>query len=184
MPKTSENGLQFFAHLSNECETAPETIWHKTAKEMIRNYCEQRSIFCKTERSEPENRKWQSDVYIEINSRQVAIEIQRSYQHRDEFFRRQSRYVEGGVECFWLLRKDVYGTLVSTDQKLRVRTVYGGKIPKPMPICSEQLPIAYLEFDPEIWVKGAGLFKASFEDWLSSVLEGRFIFDGRIWTIL
>lgn len=28
--KTSINGLQFFAHLSDECATAPETVWHKS----------------------------------------------------------------------------------------------------------------------------------------------------------
>ena len=31
--KTSINGLPFFAHLSDECATAPETKWHRVRKE-------------------------------------------------------------------------------------------------------------------------------------------------------
>ena len=30
--KTSPNGLKFFSHYSDECATAPETIWHIQAK--------------------------------------------------------------------------------------------------------------------------------------------------------
>lgn len=33
--KTSINGLQFFAHHSDECATAPETIWHFQAKDLL-----------------------------------------------------------------------------------------------------------------------------------------------------
>lgn len=33
--KTSINGLPFFAHLSDECSTAPETKWHKSGKAVV-----------------------------------------------------------------------------------------------------------------------------------------------------
>jgi competence protein CoiA len=33
--KTSINGLPFFAHLADECATAPETAWHKAGKAAV-----------------------------------------------------------------------------------------------------------------------------------------------------
>lgn len=33
--KTSINGMPFFAHLSDECITAPETKWHKAGKAAV-----------------------------------------------------------------------------------------------------------------------------------------------------
>lgn len=148
IPKTSENGLQFFAHLSEECANAPETIWYKKAKEMVHDFCMQRNIFCKIE--EPGvNRKWQADVYIEYNERKIVIEIQKSYHHRDEFFERQRRYKENGIECFWLVRQEVYRTFVKTESKHRIQTEYGGKLPARMPICNPELPIAFLSLNPK-----------------------------------
>lgn len=33
--KTSSNGLPFFSHLSDECTTAPETVWHIEGKDLV-----------------------------------------------------------------------------------------------------------------------------------------------------
>jgi len=183
IPKTSENGLQFFAHLAGECGSAPETIWHRSAKEMIQNFCDQRCIVCKTEESDVSNRKWRADIMINHNGRKIAIEIQHSYQHRDDFFRRQLRYKDDGIIGYWLLRKDVYRTLVSTEQKHRIRTEHGGKLPQNFAICRPELPIAFLETDPNVCVMGAGQLKTSFESWITSILENRFIFDEGVWKI-
>lgn len=38
--KTSINGLQFFAHYSDECATAPETKWHIAGSRAHRVGCE------------------------------------------------------------------------------------------------------------------------------------------------
>lgn len=182
IPKTSENGLQFFAHLSDACANAPETIWHKKAKDMVHDYCIDRNIFCKLE--EPNiKHKCKADVYIEYNARKIVIEIQRSYQHRDKFFERQKRYKDSGIECFWLVRQEVYRTFVSTESKHRLRTEYGGKLPEKMPICNPGLPIVFLVLEPEIGIRGGGLFKSSFEAWLDSIFKRTFIFDGFIWKI-
>src|SRR4051812_41373492 len=35
VPKTSINGLPFFAHYSDERATAPETVWHKAGKAAV-----------------------------------------------------------------------------------------------------------------------------------------------------
>ena len=35
IPKTSVNGIPFFAHYSDECTSAPETKWHLDAKELV-----------------------------------------------------------------------------------------------------------------------------------------------------
>jgi competence protein CoiA len=38
VPKTSPNGVPFFAHYQNECTTAPETKWHREGKALIVAY--------------------------------------------------------------------------------------------------------------------------------------------------
>jgi competence CoiA-like predicted nuclease len=98
--KTSMNGLQFFAHYSDECATAPETIWHVEAKDLVFGALK---LFGLDPRSEvvggTGKDRWRADVYVEMGDRKVAIELQRSYQHLREFVRRQERYERYGVEC-------------------------------------------------------------------------------------
>jgi hypothetical protein len=101
VPKTSPNGLQFFAHYSGECATAPETIWHRESKSILTTVLRRMGITCEEEGYDAvAGRKWMADVYFEANGRKIAIEIQRSYQHLDDFLRRQRRYEESGVECY------------------------------------------------------------------------------------
>jgi|GEM_PF-1614757 len=110
--KTSMNGLQFFAHYSDECATAPETIWHVEAKDLVFGALK---LFGLDPRSEVAGGtgkdRWRADVYVEMGDRKVAIELQRSYQHLRDFVRRQERYARYGVECYWLVRQEVGRTL-------------------------------------------------------------------------
>ncbi|SDW00138.1 Competence protein CoiA-like family protein [Pseudomonas syringae] len=128
--KTSMNGVQFFAHYSEECATAPETIWHVEAKDLVFGALK---LFGLAPRSEVAGGagkdRWKADVYVEIGERRIAIELQRSYQHLRDFVRRQERYARWGVECYWLVRHDVGRTLGKAIMTKRWKEEYDRKNP-------------------------------------------------------
>lgn len=79
--KTSINGLQFFFHVSDECATAPETVWHKNGKAAV--LAALRSIGLDAAEEVPgkssKGAKWEADVLFTASGRVIAIELQRSY---------------------------------------------------------------------------------------------------------
>lgn len=128
--KTSSNGLPFFSHLSDECATAPETVWHIEGKDLVYGALK---LFGVNPRSEVPGGtgkdRWKADIYFEHGDRKVAIELQRSYQHLRDFVRRQERYARYGVECYWLLRHSVATTVGDAIMKKRWKEDFGKKMP-------------------------------------------------------
>jgi competence CoiA-like predicted nuclease len=98
--KTSINGVRFFSHLSDECATAPETVWHQAGKEAVLGALRSLGLEGRDEvpGQAPDGRKWTADVLFTTEGRTVAIELQRSPQTLREFLRRQERYQASGVE--------------------------------------------------------------------------------------
>lgn len=123
-------GLQFFAHYSDECATAPDTIWHIEAKDLVFGALK---LFGLDPRSEAVGGtgkdRWRADVYVEMGERKVAIELQRSYQHLRDFVRRQERYARSGVECYWLVRHEVGRTLGKAIMTKHWKEEFDRKIP-------------------------------------------------------
>lgn len=118
--KTSMNGLQFFAHYSDECDTAPETLWHIKGKDLIYGALQIFGVNPRTEVPGGTGKdRWKADVYFEIGDRRIAIELQRSYQHLRDFVARQERYAKHGIECYWLVRHEVGKTLMNVIMKKR-----------------------------------------------------------------
>lgn len=106
--KTSINSLQFFAHYSDECATAPESKWHIAGKDMIVDALNLYGVNPRLKVSGGTGKdRWKADVYFEVGDRKIAIELQRSYQHLRDFVRRQEWYERYGVECYWLVRDEV-----------------------------------------------------------------------------
>jgi len=101
--KTSINGLPFFAHLSDECDTAPETVWHRAGKASVMAALASMGIECRDEvpGKSPSGGKWKADVLFTVNGRTIAIELQRSYQNVRIFIGRQERYAASGV-ALWV----------------------------------------------------------------------------------
>jgi competence protein CoiA len=183
VPKTSQNGLPFFAHNSDECSTAPETVWHKTAKALICSYLG-RSGLRAVEEYASADRKWIADVYFEIPGRKVAIELQHSYQGLPKYLERHRRYHGAGLECYWLLYPQRFETLSSSVGKWRIRNEFGGKLPtESLYACTSELPFLGLEIEPSPRVRGAKFFNPSLEEWLASILKGSFAWDGSVWVI-
>ncbi|WP_236529348.1 competence protein CoiA [Pseudomonas syringae] len=128
--KTSMNGLQFFAHYSDECATAPETIWHVEAKDLVFGALKLYGLDPRSEVAGGTGKdRWRADVYVEMGDRKVAIELQRSYQHLREFVRRQERYERSGVECYWLVRQEVGRTLGKAIMTKRWKEEFDRKSP-------------------------------------------------------
>lgn len=129
--KTSINGLQFFAHYSDECATAPETKWHITGKDMVLGALNLYGLNPRVEVPGGTGKdRWKADVYFEVGNRKIAIELQRSYQSLREFVRRQERYERHGVECYWLVRDEVGKTLSKSILRKRWAEEFNRTMPE------------------------------------------------------
>jgi competence protein CoiA len=187
IPKTSSNGLQFFAHYDDECGTAPETKWHREAKALIVANLAILGLECQEEMvSKNKTAPWKADTYFEIEGRRIVIELQRSYQHLNHFLRRQQRYLDAGVESYWLLRHENFLSLMKASGKHRLKWEFGGKFPAEGSIspCIRELPVAYLETGDAPVVKGVNCFQVALGDWLMALIERRFRWDNGIWMIV
>lgn len=130
--KTSMHGLQFFAHYSDECATAPETVWHADAKDLVFGALKLFGMNPRTEVTGGEGKdRWRADVYVEVGERKIAIELQRSYQHLRDFVARQQRYTRSGVECYWLVRHEVGMTLLNAIMRKRWKEDFNRTVPPP-----------------------------------------------------
>lgn len=122
IPKTSPNGVQFFAHMAGACATAPETQWHIEGKDAIAGCLHNYGIPYQLEKQGATGRqKWVADVYAEIGQRRVVIELQRSYQHYRDYLRRQRRYRVAGLEAYWLTRPELSLSLHKNINRERAR---------------------------------------------------------------
>jgi competence protein CoiA len=127
---------------------------------------------------------WRADTYFEVEGRRVVIELQRSYQHLDDFLRRQQRDVDAGVENYWLLRHDNFFSLTRALAKLRLKREFGGKLPSNNVFpCIPELPVAYLETRDTPVVKSVNFLQVPLGDWLTAVMERRFRWDNGSWMI-
>jgi len=186
IPKTSTNFLQFFAHLSDECASSPESQWHLASKEALIRELFSLGIEAQLEKvGRSTISTWKADVFFVFDGRQIAIEVQHSYQHLRDYLNRQQTYVQSGIDAYWLLYLPRYITLAKSLNKHRIKTEFAGKLPNGAVYpCIPQLPIAY--FDPSEehgMVKGAGFFQSSLVTWLKSIISNEFNYDAGIWTI-
>jgi competence protein CoiA len=186
IPKTSPNFLQFFAHLSDECASSPESQWHLASKEALVRELLSLGVEAQLEKTgRSAISAWKADIFFVVEGRQIAIEVQHSYQHLRDYLDRQKRYVQSGVEAYWLLYSPRYMTLAKSLSKHRIKTEFAGKLPDGSLFpCIPQLPIAY--FDPSDehgMVKGAMLFRTTLKAWLKSLISNEFKYAAGAWRI-
>jgi competence protein CoiA len=185
--KTSINGRPFFAHLSDECGTAPETKWHRAGKAAVLAALIDMGI---RGRDEVPGRslsgdKWEADVLFSVLNRTIVIELQRSYQHLRDFTRRQERYIASSVECYWLVRAETFVTLSKATSRLLLRRDFGNVFPAGgigtgmLP----ELPVAMLDTDGEQLVHFGGFKSAKMRVWLAGILDGAYRYRAGSWNI-
>ncbi|MPM58327.1 hypothetical protein SDC9_105158 [bioreactor metagenome] len=105
--KRSPRGLQFFAAAPGEGGvTAPESIEHQIAKIQLVQGMRAAGYEAKVEYpgSTPSGEEWQADVFVQAPHGRVAIEVQMSQQHWDDYRSRTARYKASGVFVVWLIR--------------------------------------------------------------------------------
>ncbi|VWB98414.1 hypothetical protein BLA13014_04604 [Burkholderia aenigmatica] len=185
--KTSINGLPFFAHLSDECATAPETKWHKGGKAAVLAALDGMGIMGREEvpGSSSSGGKWEADVLFSFHGRTIVIELQRSYQHLRDFIRRQERYAASSVECYWLVRAEAFITLGKATTRLLLKRDYGNVFP-PGGIGTgmlPELPVAMLNTEGEQRVLFGGLKTATVSNWLAGILDGTYQYRGGSWNL-
>lgn len=186
--KTSINGTPFFAHLSDECSTAPETKWHSDGKAAVMAALTGMGIENSNEvpgRS-PSCKKWKADVLFSApDGRTIAIELQRSYQHLRDFIRRQELYATSGVECYWLVRKETFRTLSKATGRLLLKRDFGNVVP-PNGLGTgmlPELPVSVLDTEGEQLVLFGMLKTATVPMWLAGILDGSYQYRGGCWNL-
>jgi hypothetical protein len=185
--KTSINGLPFFAHLSDECATAPETVWHKSGKASVLAALGALGIEgCEEVAGQsPTGSSWKADVLFSFQNRTIAIELQRSYQHLRDFIRRQERYSESDVECYWLTRREQFITLGRATSRLLLKREYNNVFP-PGGIGTgslPELPVSMLDTENEHLVQFGGMKSATVPTWLAGILDGTYQYRGGSWNL-
>lgn len=185
--KTSINGLPFFAHLSDECATAPETVWHKSGKASVLAALEALGIQgCEEVAGQsPAGSSWKADVLFSFQNRTIAIELQRSYQHLRDFIRRQERYSESDVECYWLTRREQFITLGKATSRLLLKREYNNVFP-PGGIGTgslPELPVSMLDTENEQLIQFGGMKSATVPTWLAGILDGTYQYRGGSWNL-
>ncbi|MFP3637757.1 competence protein CoiA [Paraburkholderia sp. SIMBA_054] len=185
--KTSLNGVQFFAHLADECATAPETVWHREGKSLVVAKLASMGIDCAEEVTGGLARDtWEADTLFRVGSRTVVVELQRSYQHLRDYIRRQERYRRSGVECYWLTRPENIRTLVKATSRERMKREWGGKFPPGQSSFSPLLPdfpVAILALGEQAEIHSLGLVRNTVEEWLRAIVEQRYLYNDGRWDI-
>ena len=104
--KTSKLGTQFFAHLVLPVgdEHKGESPEHLRVKSAIVVIAREHGWDARAEVAAPD-RRWIADVLVEKNGRRIAFEVQLAGQTAKEYQRRQERYEQDGIECYWLVRR-------------------------------------------------------------------------------
>lgn len=175
IPKTSMRFTRFFAHQNGECATAPETVWHKTAKKFIINQLSKKGITAVQEKIGSE---WIADIYFEVNDKKYAIEIQRSPQTLPTYLERQQKYNNSNVETIWLLKHSRYKTITKAIGYYILKNVYNNKFPSNRGIMPslEGLPVFYID-ESNFRIRGVGKFDHSIPDFISAIVENTMFFD-------
>lgn len=105
--KRSIRGLQFFAYRAGEGigTTEPMTEAHAAAQIGLLREFREMGLQAWVEHSGtgPAGERWQADVFCMVGDRKVAIEVQLAPQTLEEFEFRTARYMQSGVECYWIV---------------------------------------------------------------------------------
>jgi len=178
IPKTSINFKKFFAHQNDECKTAPETIWHRTTKRII---ISELLKLGHVAIEEQKGDKWIADVYLEIDGRKIAFEIQHSPQTLTTYLDRQNKYKDSKVETYWLLYHPRYVTITKAIKKYVIKEVNNKLPPGGTYPSLNSLPVFYID-EKDYRIKGVGLFNYTLKDFLHNLINKRIVFD-RTWKI-
>lgn len=189
--KTSINGRAFFAHLSDECATAPETKWHLAGKAAVLSALRNMGIHGQEEvPGKSSTGAWEADVLFEVGDgparRRIAIELQRSYQHLRDYVRRQERYAAGGVESYWLTTTENFRTFCKASGPLRLKRDLNGVVPASggfFPMVPE-VPLGLLQLTEAPIVCFGGMKSASLADWLGAIVDRRYTYCDGLWFIV
>lgn len=107
--RTSSKGLRHFVRRAGtgpEAETAPESWQHLMLKKLVAEQALSLGWEVDVEVPAPGG-EWVADTMMTKGDRRVVIEAQWSQQPLEEYQRRQQRYKEGGIECWWITRHDM-----------------------------------------------------------------------------
>lgn len=187
VPKTSSNGLAFFAHHVDECTTSPESAWHVSSKDQVVQALARLGIKATLEkRITGISSRATADVYFEHQARRIAVEIQHSYQSLDRYFERQNGYTSAGIESYWLVYAPTFNTLAKSIAKLRIRRDFGGKFPESsfLPFVPELPAVVLTDQGGAPIVSSGSAMQAPLNEWLASVIRNSFRYSDGAWRIV
>lgn len=187
IPKTSIKFVKFFAHQNNICETNPETMWHKLVKRIISYTLNELGY---QPQEEKQGLDWIADVFIEIDSREIAFEIQRSPQTLEKYLERTKKYTRDNIEVFWILPEKEYMTLnkaityqiKENIKKMPTREKRSEFIKNGIFPILEGLQ-AFKISETNLNIQSVGLFDHTLQDFLIAIFNKNLVLD-RAWKII
>lgn len=118
--KRSGRGLQFFAAAPGMAGvTAPESIEHQIAKIKLVLGMRAAGFTARVEQTgaAASGEQWQADVLVQTAHGPLAVEVQLSQQHWDDYRNRTARYRGSGVSVAWLVRSSHIAALANSKTR-------------------------------------------------------------------
>lgn len=144
--KRSGRGLQFFAAAPGlGGATAPESIEHQIAKIKLVMGMRAAGHQAKVEQpgATPSGEEWQADVLVQTARGPLAVEVQMSQQHWDEYRNRTARYRASGVSVVWLVRGSHFNAL--GNSRIRHHLDKGWSVDEAMNRAMDDMPCIPLD---------------------------------------
>lgn len=144
--KRSTRGLQFFAAAPGlGGATAPESVEHQIAKSKLVVGMRAAGYQARVEQpgSTPSGEQWQADVLVQTACGPMAVEVQMSQQHWDEYRIRTARYNASGVSVVWLVRGAHFKAL--GNSRIRFLMTQGWSMDEAMNRALEDMPCMPLD---------------------------------------
>ncbi|WP_236904077.1 hypothetical protein [Cupriavidus malaysiensis] len=185
MLKTSISDLSFFAQLSDDCAAAPDTKSHKAGRTSVLAGLASMGIEGRDEvpGRTPGGERWDADVLFFVPRAHDRDRV--ATLHLRDFTRLQERYSASSVECYWLVRKEIFRTLSKATARLLLNRDFGDVFPDAAIGTGTlaELPIAMLDPEQGQMVLFGGLKTATVSSWLVGVVNGTYQYRGGSWNL-
>jgi len=189
VPKTSNLGMQFFAHKSDSCGEGGESLEHLKCKELIIKAARKIAWVAlpEEEGKDPEGNAWRADILCSNYDNKIVFEVQLASQTFEEYKKRTEQYLRSGLKCVWFTETRCHSSI---SKQMILDRIHSKSIKDAIGHFPdrEDLPIFQIDvtninnifvFFP--WRQGNGPFKIPLDDFVVGYLSGALTFSESKW---